>query len=420
VSTLVAPGERRVTVADRPAEPRILTFCSIFPNRAEPRHGLFVQARTLALARLAELQVMAPVPASPPVAGLPERYYRCADVPAVEQVGDVLVHHPRFVAIPRILKGTDPALMALSCLPAVLRLRRRFAFDLIDAHWACPDGVAAAYLARMIGVPYSITVRGDDINIFAHEPARRGPIQTALRRADRVIALSTELRDQVVALGASPDRVAVIPNGIDAGRFYPMPREQARASLDIPADGRMLVTVGRLHASKGFPVLVDALAKLGADAADVRLVIVGEPDSEADARPGILAAMASHGLTARVHMVGGKSPEQLRAYYSAADLFCLATTREGSANVLLEAMACGTPCITTDVGGNPDAIPDGRYGILTQTDAEAMAVAIGEGLRRAWDRTAIQARAASRDWNVVAHECYAHLRGLTAPREAAA
>lgn len=153
---------------------RLLTFSSLYPNAAEPRHGLFVRARTRALAGLADIQVMAPVPWAPPMPGLPTRYYRCALVPETEEHDGLIVHHPRFVAIPRILKSTDPGLMALACTRWVRTLRQRFTFDAIDAHWACPDGVAAAILASVVGVPFSVTVRGDDINVFAEEPGGVG------------------------------------------------------------------------------------------------------------------------------------------------------------------------------------------------------------------------------------------------------
>ncbi len=397
---------------------RILTFSSIFPNAAEPLHGLFVAARVQALAQLAAVQVMAPVPAAPPFPGLAARYYRCAEVPRVTSRSGLTVHHPRFAVIPRILKGTDPVLMAASCLPALRALRRSFPFDVIDAHWACPDGVAAALLATALGVPYSITVRGDDINIFAQEPARRRAIAWALRRAARVVALSNDLRDGVVALGADPSRVSVIANGVDTARFHRIPRGEARLGLGVPADARLLLTVGRLHTSKGFPLLVEALARAGSAYADVRLVIVGEPDGESDATPAIRSAIERFSMQSRVDLIGRRTPAELARWYSAADLFCLATTREGSANVLLEALACGLPCVTTDVGGNREAITDPRYGVLTDPDAGAFATAIAAALERDWDRERMVQRARSRGWDRVARECCDELRLATGARPA--
>ena len=167
----------------------------------------------------------------------------------------------------------------------------------------------------------------------------------------------------------------------------------------------MLVSVGRLHHSKGFPIVVDALAALGSRFEDVRLFIIGGPDSEADARPAIASAVARHGLHRRVFLTGVQTREQLVDWYSAADLFCLATTREGSPNVLLEAQACGLPCVATSVGGNPEVIASSELGILSRASANKMAEAIAAAFSRQWNRSEIAARARHRTWCVVADEC---------------
>ena len=419
-STLPAIGERPVRTAEcRPAAGgrplRVVSFTTIFPNSMQPRHGLFVQRRVEAISRSAEIHVVAPVPWAPPVPGLPERYYRCAEVAPMEKSGTLPVHHPRFVAIPGVLKSVDPALLALSCLPRMRALRRAFPFDVIDAHWACPDGVAAAMMAAVLGVPFAMTVRGDDLNVFAQERGRRRLIAWALRRAARVIAVSEELAGHAIRLGAPRSRVAVVANGVDTTFFHPMDRIGARRALGIPAEGRLILSVGRLHASKGFPVLVEALARLGPEYDDVRLVILGESDSEADARPAIQRAVEAHRLGARVDVRGPEQPERLPLWYNAADLFGLATTREGSANVLLEAIACGTPCVTTDVGGNRDAVVHGGSGLLCHADADGFAAAMREAFGRTWDRLAIRRHMSQRGWDSVGARCCEHLSAIVRP-----
>jgi glycosyltransferase involved in cell wall biosynthesis len=409
--------ERSVTAVaghgpDRDRSLRVVSFTTIFPNSMQPRHGLFVQRRIEAMSRTAEVRVVAPVPWAPPVPGLPARFYRCAHVNPLETAGGLPVHHPRFIAIPGVLKSVDPALLALSCLPGMRALRRAFPFDVIDAHWACPDGVAAALLADVLNVPFAMTVRGDDLNVFAQERGRRRLIAWALRRADRVIAVSGELADHAVRLGAPRDRVAVVPNGVDTTLFQPMDRIAARRVLGIPDEGRLILSVGRLHESKGFPVLVDALARLGRGCDDVRLVILGESDSEADARPAILRAVEAHRLGARVDVRGPEQPDRLPLWYNAADLFALATTREGSANVLLEAIACGTPCVTTPVGGNRDAVLPGVSGLLCQADVPGFAAAMTEAFGRTWDRAAIRREMSRRGWDRVGAVCCEHLSAI--------
>jgi len=149
---------------------------------------------------------------------------------------------------------------------------------------------------------------------------------------------------------------------------------------------RVLLSVGRLHASKGYPLLVEAVAQLKTKHPAFRLVIVGGSDHEADSRPMIEGTARRLGISGKVQLLGAQPQSVLADWYRAADLFCLPTLREGSANVLVEALACGLPCITTPVGGNPDLISSPDLGILATGDSGAFAAAISDGLARTWDR----------------------------------
>lgn len=394
---------------------RILTFTTLFPNQQQPAHGLFVKERVLALAKLAELRVVAPVPWFPRVRILGERYYRYAMVPSRENYSGTPVDHPRFPAIPKLCKVVDAALLAAGSLAYMRKLRDQFPFDIIDSHWAYPDGAAAAILASRLHVPLAITVRGDDINIFLEEFWRRPWIRWSLEQAGVIIALSRELKDIVVATGISPSKVVVIPNGINPDSFYHIDRKLARAHLGLPADGRIILSVGRLHQSKGFPILAEAVGRLIGKYPDLHLYIVGSPDHEADARPAIQEAAARHNIMDRLHLVGAQDPALLKYWYGAADVFCLATSREGCANVLLEAMACGLPCITTPVGGNPDVVSSEEVGILAAPDVESMTNAISSGLSRHWDSLRISECGRRRTWQTVAMECRDHLSAVLDP-----
>jgi teichuronic acid biosynthesis glycosyltransferase TuaC len=390
-------------MADTP--PRVLAFTTLYPNREQPEHGVFVRERLRALAKLLEVEIMAPVPYAPPIRALGERYARYARIPRREQDRGVQVEHPRFLAIPKVGHPVAAPLMAQGVLATVRRQRRVFPFTLIDAHWAYPDGAAATIVARILRVPLALTVRGDDINVFLREACRGLWIRWALRQASVVIALSKGLRDAVIHAGTPATKIAVIPNGIDPDRFHPMTREAARAELGVPDAVPVLLSVGRLHHSKGYPVLVEAVGRLARELPNLQLIIAGAPDTEADARPSILATAAQYGITRRVHLVGPQRPVDLPYWYSAADLFCLPTAREGSANVLIEALACGVPCITTPVGGNPDLMTDPRLGRLVPATGPAMADAIRLSLAERWDRDWIAAYGRQRTWDVVAAEC---------------
>ncbi len=400
----------------RPGRLRVLAFTSIFPNAEQPGHGLFVRERLRAMARLCDVRVAAPVPWSPPLPGLPDRYRAYGRVPSIERHGALRVYHPRFGVVPKALKWTDGLLMAASCGPALEWIRRRFPFDVLDAHWAYPDGFAAAVLARRLGVPVAITVRGDDINVFAHQTGRRRFIRWALASAQLVVAVSRPLRDAVLELTDGAARVAVVPNGIDPARFSPMDRLDARRSLGLPAGGRLVMAVGRLHASKGYAVLVEAVGRLIGRFPDLSAAIIGEPDPEADATPAIRSAARRFGLENRLLMPGGQTAADLRRWYSAADVFALPTAREGSPNAVLEALACGLPCVTTPVGGLVDIMTDPALGRLVEPTAAAFAVGLAWALEQPWDRGRIAALGRQRTWDVVAAECVAHLSRIVAAR----
>jgi glycosyltransferase involved in cell wall biosynthesis len=391
---------------------RVLTFTSLFPNTEQRLHGLFVRERIRALARLCDLRVVAPVPWSPDLPGMPERHRQYARVARHEVQVGMSVAHPRFAVLPGLMKPADGLLMGAFCALPVRRLQRAFDFDVIDAHWAYPDGVAAALLARWTGRPVAITVRGDDINVFGREPGRRPLIRWSLRSAGLVIALSSMLRDAVLDLTDGQARVAVIPNGVDAARFSPTSRDEARRKLGIPADARLVVSAGRLHQSKGFPTLVAAVGRLRARFPALRVAIVGAADREADATEGILAAAELNGLGDRLILPGEQAPDTLRLWYGAADLFALPTSREGSPNVILEALACGLPCVASPVGGIPDVLCDPRLGVLADPTAMAFADGLAAALDRKWDRGLIARLGGRRTWDVVASECFAHLSAL--------
>ena len=366
----------------------------------------------MALAKLADLRVVAPVPWFPRTRVFGERYYRYAMVPTSEFLEGTRVEHPRFPVIPKLCKVADAPLLAAGALACLRDVRREFPFDVIDSHWAYPDGVAAAILAGRFHVPLAMTVRGDDINIFFKEFWRRPWIRWSLGKASLIIALSRELRDIVVATGISPSKVAVIPNGVNPETFHPVDRKVARTQLGLPGNGRIVLSVGRLHQSKGYPILVEAAGRLIRRFPDLHVYIVGSPDHEADARPAIQEAAAHHNITHRLHLVGAQDPVMMKYWYSAADVFCLATSREGSANVLLEAMACGAPCVTTPVGGNPDVINSAEVGILAAPHVDSMAEALAAGLSRDWDNLRIAEYGRRRTWQTVAEECRTRLSAI--------
>ena len=356
-----------------PAPIRLLTFTTLYPNAQQPHHGVFVEnrLRQLVATGAATSTVLAPVPWYPSWAPARPGWSHLTDVPPIEPRHGLTVHHPRYVAVPRVGMTVAPGLLAAGALAWLSRLGkvRRAAFDLVDAHYVYPDGVAALAIARALRRPLVITARGSDVTQL---PDHRGPrlmIQRAVRRADALIAVSADLGDRLVALGADPARVHVLRNGVDLTLYHP-PADRAAARRALGLQGPALLSVGHLIERKGHDRVIGALARLPEP---VCLLIAGGGPLEAELRQ--LAERL--GVGARVRFLGVLPPADLPAVYGAADALVLASSREGWANVLLEAMACGTPVIASPIPGNTEVVRSPAGGMIARENtAPSLAAAI--------------------------------------------
>ena len=315
---------------------RVLVLSSVFPNPRQPNLGVFIRERVRRVARSSEVQVVAPVPWFP--LDRVVRGRRWGGIPQVERRDGLVVHHPRFVSVPRFGKSLDGILYAASLLGFVRRLRRSFPFEMIDAHFAYPDGMAGVLLGKALGCPVMITLRGSIVRLATY-PLHRPQLRFTLRAADRIIAVSESLKRVAVDLGIGAEKIRVIPNGVDTSRFFPMDQGDARRRLALPLDASIVLTVGGVYEGKGQHLVLEALPRLLARDPRVLYVVVGGErvgDSYRRTLDGIIRA---HGLAGHVLFVGSKAHEDLRAWYAAADALCLATRSEGRANVLLESIA---------------------------------------------------------------------------------
>jgi len=389
------PSERK------PEGLRVLLFSTVFPNAEQPHHGVFVRERMRAYPEDVKVRVVAPVPWFPLVSGL-----RPGFRPEVEERGmqqGVTVLHPRFLSFPGIFKCLDGLLMFLWTLPTLRRMRRELPFDVIDAHFAYPEGLAAVLAGLFFRVPVTITLRGT-LPLIAPFRLRRPQLRFALRRAARVIAVSETLRQDAVALGIPAEKVRVIGNGIDPEIFHPQDRTEARRALGLPKYGPLLVSVGTLSRRKGFHLVMEAMARLKKPWPTLRFALVGGDGAEGAMSAELKALAQRLGIADRVIFAGPRKSAELAPWYGAADLFVLPTEHEGSPNVVLEALACGTPVVATPVGSIPELLDSPETGLLVERDVESIAAGIDAALKRSWDRDRVRARVAARPWSVVGAE----------------
>ncbi len=343
---------------------RLLTFSTLFPNAARPNHGVFVEnrLRQLVASHPVAATVMAPVPFFPFRSDRFGAWSEHARAPRRETRHGIVVHHPRYGLIPRFGMNVAPFLLYRAALAEARRLLAEGErFDLIDAHYLYPDGVAAEWLGRALGLPVVVTARGSDVSLLPRHALPRQMIQAMMGRVDGLIAVSAALRTAMIELGAAPERVTVLRNGVDTRLFHPLDRGPARAALGLTRP--TLISVGLLIDRKGHHRVIEAIASLpGFD-----LLVVGEGPE----RPRLEALIARLGLSGRVRLLGARPHAELAACYAAADALVLASSREGWANVLLEAMACGTPVIAARIWGNPEVVQEKAAGLIYDENTPA-------------------------------------------------
>jgi len=313
-------------------------------------------------------------------------------------------------------------LAAASIAPIRRLIDEGFDFDVIDAHYYYPDGVAAAMLARHFGKPLTITARGTDLNLIPQHWAPRRLMQWAAGVADTSIGVCSALVDVLRGWGVDETRLRVLRNGVDLQRFQPEPQAQARHALDLAFGlglgghaGPLLISVGHLVERKGNHLIVQAMPTLRHSHPQARLLIVGDGEE----RPALERLVARLGLSDAVTLVGAVPNEYLARWYSAADALVLASSREGWANVLLEAMACGTPVVATRIWGTPEVVAGPVAGVLVdERSAPALAAGMLRLLAAPPDRSAVRRYAEGYGWDATSHsqlELFSRLAGLAVP-----
>lgn len=393
---------------------KILTFSTLYPNAIKPHHGIFTETALHKVMETSAVQtiVVAPVPWFPSEHRVFGDYARFARVPREEWRAGVRVLHPRYLLPPKVGMHVAPFLMALSAKRCIDTLvREGFDFDVIDAHYFYPDGVAAMLLARLFDKPVVISALGTDINLIPRYHLPRKLIQWAGTNASAVVTVCEALKTELARIGVQRHDITALRNGVDLVLFRPVDRRATRAQLGI--DGFTLLSVGHLVERKGHHRVIEALAAMP----DVSLVIAGGGPHEARLR----RLASDHGVQARVRFVGVLPQDQLRHYYGACDALVLASSREGWANVLLESMACGTPVVASNIWGTPEVVRSIDAGVLMPSNTATGVVHGVRALRASYpDHGATRAYAERFSWEDTSREKVRIYTRIATPRVVAA
>lgn len=373
---------------------KTLLFSTLYPSSVRPGHGAFIETRLRELLNSGQVEtrVVAPVPWFPSTHPRFKSYAQMASTPHREIWNGIEVFHPRYPLPPKVGQNIAPFLLAKWALPKIRELiQNGFNFDLIDAHFFYPDGVAAAIIAKKLGKPFVCTARGSDINLYKNDAIPRRLIKWAIQQSAANIGVCQDLINQIEALEGDPKKSHVMRNGVDLLRFKPVDRSEARKYIGLDNKNLLLISVGNLVSLKGHDLTIKMLASIP----DARLIIVGSGELMEELKQ----LAQSIGVADRVTFAGQRKSDELKYFFSAADVMVLASSREGWANVLLESMACGTPVVATKVNGTPEVVANEIAGQLAEIrDVEHLKKAFDQLMAKYPSRGAVRRYAEQFSW----------------------
>jgi glycosyltransferase involved in cell wall biosynthesis len=284
------------------------------------------------------------------------------DLPAFETIDGVAVHRlgrpgtslwasliffiHGFFTLARMRPRPDILHAHMISAPSVLAL--------IAGHWIHRKSIVKAACAG----PYG------DVATSRRTWYGKIKLSQVLKGVDRIVCLTPEIEKEILQAGAPAPKLTSIVNGVDAQRFHPIAsveeKKAARAAHELPA-GQWILFAGRMTSQKRPGVLLDAFLRIQNELSDAYLLFLGD----GPAKHSLQDKVRSEGLASRVLFMGNQT--NMESFYHAVDVFALPSAAEGQSNSLLEAMACGLPCITSDQG-SAGLVEEGKTGRLVPLD----------------------------------------------------
>jgi|GEM_PF-331397 len=287
----------------------------------------------------------------------------------------------------------------LVAFPLIKNLAKKFHFDLIHAHMACPAGFVAVLLGMILRKPVIVTAHGSDIHSFPQYFFLKHLIRFTLKRATKIVAVSWSLKDLIMKIAGSQKNLLVIRNGTKPEKFFPMDKMKTRQMFNLPTHEKIILCISSLTPTKGIDILLRAFADINDGCSN--LMILGKGELELQLKT---LAKDLH-IENRVFFIGSRNHDEIPLWLNACDVLCLSSHCEGFPTVIVEAFACGKPVVATKVGGVPEAVANESLGILVEPgNKEELALALHEALKKEWNHQAIAEYGKRFSWDAIADE----------------
>jgi len=345
---------------------RILFISNLYPSALFPNMAAYNRQQIAALRENCEVEVISPIPWTALLRNKLENRIR--------NENSFDAHHPTYYYTPRVLRGLYGDYFYYSIKSVATRLLDEKSFKLIYSSWLYPDSFAAAKLAKHYNLPLFVKVHGTDVNRLEPGTVIACKSLEVANQAEKVLCVSRALKERLIALGVSEEKLEVLYNGVDQTIFFPMDKKYIRSQLNIDSDEYLILYVGNLKKEKGLDELINAFKTVTEKVRiKCRLVIIGSGAYRVPANEKV----ASLGISDNVSFLGSQPLETIALWMNAASLLCLPSYMEGVPNVVLEALSCGTRVVATRVGGIPELDRgDGMLTLIPARDSRQLAEAL--------------------------------------------
>ncbi|MDX1737169.1 MAG: glycosyltransferase [Alphaproteobacteria bacterium] len=350
------------------APPKITWLTQGWPSDTMPMAGVFHKGQVLALNNMnIDINVITPVPWVPPLLSVFKSKWRNLGRLATESYDNgIQISRPRYLAIPRENHLFINHFSIYNQVKPLIQIKKP---DIIHAHFAYSTGVVAAMLKKNLGIPYILTLHGDDVTEYPHRSKRGLSLfKFALANADKVFAVSPSLAEKSKTLY---DReIEIIPNGLNKKwMVQPQPKEEIRKKLGLDNKRLVILFVGNLTIEKGIPVLREALKSI--DQNQILPVFIGDGPEKVK-----LQSELSNCMT-----LGVLPHDQIAYWMQASDILVLPSLHEGLGQVVVEAGFIGLPVIGSNTGGISDLLKENRGTLIEPNNIYQLTQAIEKTIK---------------------------------------